>query len=52
MAYPPDRKYTKDHEWIRIAGDTGERPHDHLALTIRLCIRKEASSILISLNGI
>ena len=24
MAYPPDRKYTKDHEWIRIAGDTGE----------------------------
>jgi len=24
MAYPSDRKYTKDHEWIRIAGDTGE----------------------------
>ena len=24
MAYPADRKYTKDHEWIRIAGDTGE----------------------------
>jgi glycine cleavage system H protein len=24
MAYPVDRKYTKDHEWIRIAGDTGE----------------------------
>ena len=24
MAYPPDRKYTKDHEWIRIEGDTGE----------------------------
>ena len=24
MAYPDDRKYTKDHEWIRIAGDTGE----------------------------
>ena len=24
MAYPPDRKYTKDHEWIRLAGDTGE----------------------------
>lgn len=24
MAYPADRKYTKDHEWIRIAGDTAE----------------------------
>ena len=24
MPYPPDRKYTKDHEWIRIVGDTGE----------------------------
>ncbi len=24
MAYPADRKYTKDHEWIRIDGDTGE----------------------------
>ena len=24
MAYPPDRKYTKDHEWIRISGDAGE----------------------------
>ena len=24
MAYPADRNYTKDHEWIRIAGDTGE----------------------------
>jgi glycine cleavage system H protein len=24
MAYPADRKYTKDHEWIRIAGETGE----------------------------
>ena len=23
-SYPEDRKYTKDHEWIRIAGDTGE----------------------------
>ena len=22
MAYPSDLKYTKDHEWIRIAGDT------------------------------
>jgi glycine cleavage system H protein len=24
MAYPADLKYTKDHEWIRIAGDTAE----------------------------
>jgi glycine cleavage system H protein len=24
MAYPADRKYTKDHEWIRITGETGE----------------------------
>ena len=24
MAYPDDRKYTKDHEWIRIEGDTAE----------------------------
>ena len=24
MAYPPDLKYTKDHEWIRINGDTAE----------------------------
>src|SRR3712207_2158294 len=22
--YPGDRKYTKDHEWIRISGDTAE----------------------------
>lgn len=22
--YPADRKYTKDHEWIRIDGDTAE----------------------------
>ena len=22
MAYPADLKYTRDHEWIRIAGDT------------------------------
>lgn len=21
--YPPDLKYTKDHEWIRVEGDTG-----------------------------
>ena len=24
MAYPPDLKYTKDHEWIGISGDTAE----------------------------
>ena len=24
MAYPSDLKYTKDHEWIRVAGDTAE----------------------------
>ena len=24
MAYPADRQYTKDHEWIRIAGDSAE----------------------------
>ena len=24
MSYPADLKYTKDHEWIRIAGDTAE----------------------------
>src|SRR5687768_16537101 len=24
MAYPTDRKYTKDHEWIRVSGDTAE----------------------------
>ena len=24
MAYPSDRKYTKDHEWIRVAGSTAE----------------------------
>jgi glycine cleavage system H protein len=24
MAYPADRKYSKDHEWIRVTGDTGE----------------------------
>jgi glycine cleavage system H protein len=23
MAYPADLKYTKEHEWIRIEGDTG-----------------------------
>jgi len=24
MSYPSDRKYTKDHEWLRVSGDTGE----------------------------
>jgi glycine cleavage system H protein len=24
MAYPSDLKYTKDHEWIRLTGDTAE----------------------------
>src|SRR6266576_5188615 len=24
MPYPADRKSTNDHEWIRLAGDTGE----------------------------
>src|SRR5215208_2122109 len=24
MTYPTDRKYTKDHEWIRVSGDTAE----------------------------
>ena len=24
MAYPADRKYTKDHEWLRLDGDTAE----------------------------
>ena len=24
MAYPSDLKYTKDHEWIRVFGDTAE----------------------------
>ena len=24
MAYPADLKYTKDHEWIRVAGDEAE----------------------------
>jgi glycine cleavage system H protein len=24
MAYPSDLKYTRDHEWIRITGDTAE----------------------------
>lgn len=24
MAYPADLQYTKDHEWIRVTGDTAE----------------------------
>ncbi len=24
MAYPSELKYTKDHEWVRVAGDTAE----------------------------
>ena len=24
MAYPPELKYTKDHEWIRVTGDSAE----------------------------
>ena len=24
MAYPADRKYSKDHEWVRVSGDTAE----------------------------
>ena len=24
MSYPDDRKYTKDHEWVRLSGDTAE----------------------------
>jgi len=24
MPYPDDRKYTKDHEWVRVAGDVAE----------------------------
>jgi glycine cleavage system H protein len=24
MAYPADYKYTKDHEWIELTGDTGK----------------------------
>ena len=24
MAYPADRKYTKDHEWVRTSGDLAE----------------------------
>ena len=24
MTYPDDRKYTKDHEWVRVSGDLAE----------------------------
>ena len=24
MPYPDDRKYTKDHEWVRLSGDVAE----------------------------
>jgi glycine cleavage system H protein len=24
MTYPADRKYTKDHEWVRVSGSEGE----------------------------
>ena len=24
MSYPDDRKYTKDHEWVRVLGDMAE----------------------------
>ena len=24
MPYPPDRKYTKDHEWLQLNGDVAE----------------------------
>lgn len=24
MAYPSDRKYTKDHEWVLVSGDSAE----------------------------
>ncbi|MSO45993.1 MAG: glycine cleavage system protein GcvH [Acidobacteria bacterium] len=24
MSYPDDRKYTKDHEWVRLSGDLAE----------------------------
>ena len=23
MTYPPDRRYTKDHEWLEVSGDRG-----------------------------
>ena len=29
--YPADLKYTKDHEWVRIAGDVGTVGITHFA---------------------
>lgn len=29
--YPADRQYTKDHEWIRVSGDTAEIGITHFA---------------------
>ena len=31
MPYPTDLKYTKDHEWIRLSGDTAEVGITHYA---------------------
>jgi glycine cleavage system H protein len=31
MTYPADLKYTKDHEWIRVIGETGQVGITHYA---------------------
>jgi glycine cleavage system H protein len=31
MAYPTDRKYTKEHEWIQVSGNTGTVGITHYA---------------------
>ena len=31
MTYPTDRQYTRDHEWIRISGETAEVGITHYA---------------------
>ena len=31
MTYPTDLKYTKDHEWIRVIGETGQVGITHYA---------------------
>ena len=31
MAYPSDRKYTKDHEWVLVSGDSAEVGITHYA---------------------
>ena len=31
MTYPEDRQYTKDHEWIRMSGETAEVGITHFA---------------------